>query len=96
MEESRTTEVIEVREDRFITCENLDRFEIELREPTSGVINGKPLVCGGDTDFDEYHNGCYIYDENGWRYLTNLNVVKMEMASISLNGYVWFTGGHYR
>ena len=99
MEESRTAEIIEVWEDIFIACENLDQFEIELMDATSAVVNGKPLVCGGKTSYSNsqgYHNGCYIFDENSWRYLTNLTVEKTDMASISVNGYMWVTGGHTR
>ena len=91
---SRTTEIMKIWEDKFIKCDNLDQFEIGLMDATSAVVNGKPLLCGGSTDFDEYHNGCYIFDENSWRYLTNLTVEKTDMASISVNGYMWVTGGH--
>ena len=87
---------MEVWKDTFISCENLDQFEIGLRDATCAVVNGKPLVCGGNTFLSSqgYHDGCYIFDENSWRYLTNLTVEKIDMASISVNGSMWITGGY--
>ena len=34
--------------------------------PRGGVVNGKPLVCGGDSGLylEEWHTSCSIWDKN--------------------------------
>ena len=63
--------------------------------PRGGVVNGKPLVCGGDSGkhTDDWHWSCSIFDKDTWRYLTTLNVKKSGFAGIIVNDSLWITGG---
>ena len=66
--------------------------------PRGGVVNGKPLVCGGDSGGNdrmeqEWHYSCSIWDKDTWRYLTSLNGVKFGFAGIIVNDSLWITGG---
>ena len=107
-EECRTSEVINL-EDENKSCDNLDQYELGVgvntftqrdigswMVPRGGVVNGKPLVCGGDSGLylQEWHTSCSIWDKNTWRYLTNLNVMKSGFAGIIVNDSLWITGGY--
>ena len=65
--------------------------------PRGGVVNGKPLVCGGDSGrYNKeqwWHYSCFIWDKDTWRYLTSLNVMKGGFAGIIVNDSLWITGG---
>ena len=100
IEESRTSEVINL-EDENKSCDNLDRYELGVHGATGGVLNGKPIICGGlyepyepprGRGWYEDHDGCYIFEENSWRNFTSL-VGKRGIAGISDNSYLWITGG---
>ena len=78
-EECRTSEVINL-EDENKSCDNLDRYELGVHGATGGVLNGKPIICGGSyhwqDSFQDY-TGCYIFEENSWR---NLTILKGELV----------------
>ena len=62
---------------------------------TGGVIGGKPVLCGGETNGTE-SSACYAYNKTSdlWTLLANMVVPRRGPAGAVVNGALWVTGGY--
>ena len=91
---SLVTEVIDIT-DETKKCNNLGDFPVLVSWATGGLVDGKPIVCGGQyTSTPTYKKECYIFEDDAWKLLTSLNEPRSQAGSTILNGdHLWITGG---
>ena len=91
---SSVTEVIDIT-DETKKCNNLGDFPVLVGWATGGLVDGKPIICGGQDDATHtYKQECYIFEDNAWILLTSLNEPRSQAGSTVLNGdHLWITGG---
>ena len=89
---SLVTEVIDIT-DETKKCNNLGDFPVLVSWATGGLVDGKPIVCGGQ-DATTFKQECYSFEDNAWKLLTSLNEPRSQAGSTVLNGdHLWITGG---
>ena len=67
---SLVTEVIDIT-DETKKCNNLGDFPVRVSWATGGLVDGKPIVCGGQDPAAKRE--CYILEDNIWKMLTSLH-----------------------
>ena len=74
---SLITEVIDIMDETKV-CNNLGDFPVLVSWATGGLVNEKPIVCGGQGGTPTYKQGCYIFEDNAWKLLTKEWELKKE------------------
>jgi len=80
-------------------CNGLSPYPAKVQGAAGGVVNGRPIVCGGEPyiqySYSTYISSCYIHNKlkDTWEFLTDLSGEKGDMAATPLNGSLWITGG---
>ena len=71
-------------------CNGLSPYPARVLGAAGGVVNGRPVVCGGEP----YISSCYIHNKlmDTWEFLTDLSGEKGYMAATPLDGSLWITG----
>ena len=89
---SLVTEVIDIT-DETKKCNNLGDFPVIVKMATGGLVDGKPIVCGGQ-DATTFKQECYSFEDNAWKLLTSLTEPRSQAGSTVLKGdHLWITGG---
>ena len=90
---SLVTEVIDITDESKV-CNNLGDFPVLVSWATGGLVDEKPIVCGGVDATPTYKKECYILEDNIWKLLTSLNEPRTAASGTILNGdHLWITGG---
>ena len=90
---SLITEVIDIMDETKI-CNNLGDFPALVSWTTGGLVDGKPIVCGGQDSVPAYKKECYILEDNIWKLLTSLNEPRSQASGTVLDSdHLWITGG---
>ena len=87
--DGKFAEIVDMKNES-LTCDNLQNFPSQLSLSRVGaLLNGKPLVCGGNNPAD-----CYQYDNQTWKIFVQMKVNR-HYAGIAVmeNGSLWITGG---
>ena len=92
----KVTEVINM--DNYIdTCNNLEEYPVDTRWAVGGLINDKPLICGGSkgsVSNTDVIKSCYMFDGSSWSFFANMDKARREAAGIALDRETfWITGG---
>ena len=88
------TEVIDILNETK-SCNNLPDLPVNIKLAIGGLVDGKPVVCGGyNTVTSSYSNECYIFENRNWELFANLIQARAEAAGSVVNGdHLWITGG---
>ena len=91
---SLVTEVIDIIDETKV-CNNLGEFPVLVSWATGGLVDGKPIVCGGQGGTPTtYKQECYIFEDNSWKLLTSLTEPRSQASGTVLNSdHLWITGG---
>ena len=79
-------------------CNGLSPYPAKVQGAAGGVVNGRPIVCGGEPyiqySYSTYISSCYIHNKlkDTWEFLTDLSGEKSYIAATPLNGSLWITG----
>ena len=75
------------------TCSNLPSYPLRLIGATGGVINGSPLICGGEgrasgESSNAIQSSCYMYDKTSqtWNWHSNMKTKRVFSASALVKG----------
>ena len=76
-------------------CQLLQSYPIPLYTGTGNIVSGVPIVCGGEPTDESYTSQCFMLDTNTstWIFLSDMSTPRQDVASSSLNGALWVTGG---
>ena len=89
-------QVVNIQSDS--TCTGLADYPMDLWGATGGVIDGRPLICGGTSSgSNNEQSSCYIFNKelHQWQLHANLKTERYEAASAILdNGNLFITGGY--
>ena len=94
----RTTEIFDI-EHRNAQCDNLANFPIGLIHATGGLINQRPIICGGESDEGfgvQISAKCYCYksEQKAWKECATMTTKRYLASSIVVNdSLLWITGG---
>ena len=89
---SLVTEVIDIIDETKV-CNNLGEFPVLVSWATGGLVDEKPIVCGGQ-DATTFKQECYSFEDSAWKLLTSLTEPRSQAGSTVLNGdHLWITGG---
>ena len=80
-----STEVIDL-EDSSSTCQSLPDFAYPVYSAVGGLLNGSPIICNGNDDFDK----CYSLTHSNIEISVGL---RLFAASVMVNDSLWITGG---
>ena len=84
----KLAEIVDM-ENSSVTCNNLQDFPVERLATMGGLLDGKPLICGG---FHPYSADCYQYDQT-WNPTTQMNKERGAAGYVTMNdGSLWITG----
>ena len=77
-------------------CVDMPDYPISMHQATGAIVSGTLIICGGRTSTADYLTSCYTFDASyfSWIFLTNLTIPRSQMASVSLDGALWITGGY--
>ena len=64
---------------------------------SGGLLNGVPVVCGGEADWDPLSE-CYMYDRNArwpnlWKPHAKMGTDRFFHATVTMKDKLWITGG---
>lgn len=88
-------------------CSNLPSYPLRLVSGIGGIIDGSPLICGGNAKFDGTRPGeyidenvsfCYKYNKTSqtWNQHGNMNKKRKHAASAIVGDSLWAIGGRGR
>merc|ERR1712156_582368 len=100
LENARTSEVVDVTAGEDKTCKSLDQAPNNRWASIGGVLNGRPLICGGFNGTDSFKD-CFYVERNRTYENTSMTEIRSFAASVNLkdqssNDYLWITGGYYQ
>ena len=84
----KLAEIVDM-ENSSVTCNNLQDFPVERLATMGGLLDGKPLICGG---WYPYSADCYQYDQT-WNPTIQMNKQRGAAGYVTMNdGTLWITG----
>ena len=81
------------------TCSNLPSYPTSVYGAAGGVINGSPIICGGNSgsprSLRNLQGSCYIFDknENTWKLHCNMKSRRVQPAISVVKGTLFVSGG---
>ena len=81
------------------SCRSFAQYPLRVRQAAGGLLQGKPLICGGRHSYTANTKGavsaCYLHNSsiNDWVHFTSLHTSRSRHASASVEGALWMTGG---
>ena len=105
---SKGTEIINLqRTDN--TCSKLRGYQIPVTSASGGLLNGKPVICGGQSAYKDTLNACYILEnvhvvgllstwlERKWLSFVSMEKPRSGHSSVVINDKdgerLWIIGG---
>ena len=77
----------------WLNQQNMVPFEKHVGGATGALVDGKPLICGGNRGFQLYDE-CYIITKSNISLVTNMNSKRADAASVVVNNTkLWVLGG---
>ena len=84
----KLAEIVDM-ENSSVTCNNLQDFPVERWTTMGGLLDGKPLICGGVYPPSAE---CYQYDQT-WNPTIQMNKERGAAGYVTMNdGSLWITG----
>merc|ERR1711971_574965 len=77
------------------TCNNFPDYPIAIRSATGAIVDGHPIICGGESEGVNVHSECYLHNKatNSWTFLTNMSTKRKDSASVAVKGKLLVLGG---
>ena len=81
------------------SCFNsLAPYPIKMAHATGAVLNGLPLICGGEGNgqsYDEQQSSCYMHEKstNTWKLYANMNTKRKGHSTALTKNGLWISGG---
>jgi len=100
LENARTSEVVDVTAGEDKTCKSLDQAPNNRWASIGGVLNGRPLICGGFNGTDSFRD-CFWLGPKPDKIQVSLSQIRSFATSLVMtdaitgNDYMWVVGGYY-
>ena len=78
-------------------CNAFPDYPLFIRFATGGIVDGHPIICGGESEGWNFHSECYHHSKatNSWTFLTNMSTKRAGSASVPVNGKLLVLGGWF-
>merc|ERR1711973_888677 len=100
LENARTSEVVDVTAGEDKTCKSLDQAPNNRWASIGGVLNGRPLICGGFNGTNSFRD-CFWLGPKPDKIEVSLSQIRSFATSLVMtdaitgNDYMWVVGGYY-
>ena len=94
----RILEIVDIKDSNY-HCTKVASFPVQLRSATGGLINGTPLLCGGNDHTNKKYptSDCFVLDNSGtgWSKKGGLLEPRKDAGqnSVVINGKLILSGG---
>ena len=95
----RILEIVDIKDSNY-HCTKVASFPVQLQGATGGLINGTPLVCGGDdrTNNKRPTSDCFVLDNSGTGWSKKGGLLEPRRYaggnSVVINGKLILSGGY--
>ena len=92
-------EIVDIKDSNY-HCTKVASFPVKLEGATGGLINGTPLVCGGNdyTNFKNPTSDCFVLDNSGTGWSKKGGLLEPRsyagQNSVVINGKLILSGGY--
>ena len=78
------------------SCANLPSYPFAMTLAAGGVVNGSPIICGGQIRTKEQIESCHRFDwnSNSWKLHSNMTSRRYSHASTVVKNALFITGGY--
>jgi len=77
-------------------CENLPSYPFAMSKAAGGVVNGSPIICGGDRYIGGPTDSCHRFDRNAnsWKLHSTMSSGRSSHGSTLVKDALFITGGY--
>ena len=84
--QERESEVVDLHKNSSY-CRSLSDYPLQAQYASGGILNGRPLICGGIEESNNATKECYIYNATSltWSLFANMNHKRYGASGITLD-----------